>query len=70
MEKAKLPNKIKDNGEKHIENHRGFDILFSEEDGWHTNFVDLIGWFSNYYSSESLKSAIDDCLDGISEWDK
>lgn len=70
MEKAELPNKIKDNGEKHIENHRGFNILFSEEDLWHTNFVDRIGLFSNFYTSESLKSAIDDCLDNVSMWDK
>jgi len=70
MEKAELPNKIKEDREKHIENYRGFNILFSEEDGWHTNYLYHVGLFSNFYSSESLKSAIDDGLKDSEEWDK
>lgn len=70
MKKVESQKKIKENKENHVENYRGFNILFSKEDEWHTNFVYRVGLFSNFYSSESLKSAIDNCLEEANEWDK
>lgn len=68
--KAELQKKIKEDRENHVENYRGFNILFSEENGWYTNFVYHIGLFSDFYTKESLKRAIDNCLDDSDEWDK
>ncbi|ADD71771.1 hypothetical protein LM1A4_048 [Leuconostoc phage 1-A4] len=61
---------IQDDKENGVENYRGFSILFSDEDWYHTNYVSGIGMFSNFYSIDSLIESIDECLDKPIEWYK